>query len=205
MRKSLRLPENSGGGAFFTLKSWMLSYALSMRFAVTVMAVWLAGMSLAQAQFQLLPGNPASPHAAAKTPKPEREPATRGNFPRRMKHEEIEPLFFNNRDFEAAGLGRASFRVTFFRNGVAERLDHKSNVVEQGSWRFLGDGYCSKWGSAYEGCYTIVKDGDTYKVVRGTRAVAFWTPPAADAAERELPAKKEDLPAPRLKKKQRKK
>jgi hypothetical protein len=187
MRKSLPLPENARAWAFFALQFAKLSYAWTMRLVLTVMAAWLMGMPIAQAQFQLLPGSPAParPAPAAKTAKPEHEPATRGNFPRRMKREEIEALFFTGEPVEATGLGRASFRVTFLKDGMAERLNHKDGTTERGKWRFLGDGYCSKWGKSHEGCYTIVKDGDTYKVVRGTRAVAFWSPPGT---EKKLPS-----------------
>lgn len=176
-----------------------------MRFGLMVAIALFAGMPLAQAQFQLLPEHVAPARPPVKIPKPEREAATQGNFPRRMKREEIETLFFTGRDIEATGSGRASFRVTFFKNGQAERFDHKTGDIEQGSWRFLGDGYCSKWARSYEGCYTVVKDGDIYKIVRGTRAVAFWTPPAADAAVREPPAQKQDLPAPQVSKASKKK
>jgi hypothetical protein len=179
---------------------------MSGKFALLIIFAWLSGLHPTQAQFQLLPRAPqAAPRPAAKTPKIEREAATHGNFPRRMKHDEIEALFFTGQDIEATGSGRASFRVTFFKNGQAERLDHKTSETEQGSWRFLGDGYCSKWAKAYEGCYTIVKDGEIYKVVRGTRAVAFWTPPAEGAAVREPPAQKQDFPAPQSLKKSKKK
>jgi hypothetical protein len=181
------------------------SYPESMRFGLMVAIAWLAGMPPAQAQVQLLPQPAASARPTVKTTKPEREAATHGNFPRRMKREEIEALFFTGRDIEATGSGRASFRVTFFKNGQAERLDHKTGDFKQGSWRFLGDGYCSNWARSYEGCYTVVKDGDVYKIVRGTRAVAFWTPPAEGAAIREPLAQKQDLPELQVSKASKKK
>jgi hypothetical protein len=191
--------------AFFTLKSARFIYPSLMRFGLMVAIALNAGLYSAQAQIQLLPEAVSPARPTVKTPKPDRIAATQGNFPRRMKREEIEPLFFNSRDIEATGSGRASFRVTFFKTGQAERFDHKTNATEQGSWRFLGDGYCSKWAKAYEGCYTIVKDGEIYKIVRGTRAVAFWTPPAEGAAVREPPAQKQDLPEPQTSKKSKKK
>ena len=154
-----------------------------MRFAWAIFLGGLIGAGAVQAQFLLLPDaappRQVSPKPVSKIPKIQREAATHGNFPRRMKREEIEALFFTEAPIEATGLGRASFRVTFYKNGTAERLDHQSGETEQGKWRFLGDGYCSKWGKAHEGCYTVVKDGNVYKVVLGTRAVAFWSAPAA--------------------------
>lgn len=173
--------------AFFTLKSAALSYAGFMRFALIVMAVWILGISPVSAQWQLLP--PVSPpKPTAKLPKPEREAATHGNFPRRMKREEIEALFFTGQPVEASGLGRASFQVTFFKDGTAERLNHVNNERKKGKWQFLGDGYCSKWEGSGEGCYTVVKDGDIYKIVRGTRAISFWSAPGTAKPPEVTPA-----------------
>ncbi len=158
----------------------MVFYSKRMKrgWAILLLSI-VAGTPSARAQIQLVPSWQPMAKPIQKAPKAAREASTRGNFPRRMKREDVEALFFNGNPVEAAGLGRASFRVTFFKNGEAARLDNKSGETKRGTWRWLGDGYCSKWEKAHESCYTIVKDGEVYKIVRGTRAVAFWSTPEA--------------------------
>lgn len=149
-----------------------------MRHLVFVVLGFLQ-ISAATAQVQLLPGSSA-PRVEQRLP-PQNiaapVPAQNSNFPRRLKQSEMQALFFNGLPIEARGLGRDTFTVTFFPNGKAQRVDAASKEKVQGKWYFLHDAYCSKWEKKPESCFTIVKDGDLYKVVRGTRAIAFWTAP----------------------------
>lgn len=173
----------------FALKKKLVTSRKAMVFAWLVMALFLFSAPAAQAQFSILPSNPqpAPVKPVIKAPREPREAATKGNFPRRLKKEEIEALFMIGQPFEARGLGaKINFTVTLFPNGTAKRIDRNDNKEQAGKWRWLGDGYCSTWAGSREGCFTVVKDGDIFKVVRFTRAVAFWKLPVGVKAEKPI-------------------
>ncbi len=110
----------------------------------------------------------AQPQQAA-TPPPPNNP-----FPRRLDQREIRTRFFDGQPVNARGLGGATFVVRFHADGRMERTAPNGQVTN-GRWRMLGDGYCSRWEGSAEQCYTVVQDGATVRVVRGTRGVATWT------------------------------
>ncbi len=102
-------------------------------------------------------------------------------FPRRLRQDELKTLFFNGKSIDAHGLDRDAFKITFKTDGGLVRIGKDGKDTQNGKWRFAGDAYCSKWDGRAELCFTVVKDNDTYKVVYGTRAIAFWSAPASEA------------------------
>ena len=171
----------------FPLKNQDISYFLPMRFACLGFML-LFGVSEVHAQIQLIPPSTLSA-PVKKPPRAFKEPDTKGDFPHRLAQKDLQVLFFNGQPIEARGLGGVEFQVTYFSNGQAERLSRKSNEKVKGKWRLQGDGYCSHWEGESEICYTIVQDGDIYKVVRGTRSVAIWSASQPSAPQAPVPAK----------------
>jgi hypothetical protein len=104
-------------------------------------------------------------------------PVPETNFPRRLDPREIRTRFFDGNEINARGLGGASFVLRFHADGKMERSAPNGQVTN-GRWRMLGEGYCSRWEGSAEQCFTVVQEGGTVRVVRGTRAVATWTRPA---------------------------
>src|ERR1700730_19203348 len=72
--------------------------------------------------------------------------------------------------------GGASYDLTLATDGSATMKLKAEKTARTGMWRVSDKGYCSKWGSAAEHCYTIVANGKTYDVVNAAGAVvAHWT------------------------------
>ena len=105
--------------------------------------------------------------------------SARDIFPRRLRQDELKTLFFTGKSINAHGLDRDTFKITFKTDGGLVRVGKDGQDTQNGKWRFAGDAYCSKWEGRQELCFTVVKDGETYKVVYGTRAVAFWSAPGS--------------------------
>jgi hypothetical protein len=103
-------------------------------------------------------------------------PVPETNFPRRLPPPEIRTRFFDGNAINARGLGNSIFTLRFHADGKMERTAPNGQVTN-GRWRMLGEGYCSRWEGSAEQCFTVVQEGGTVKVVRGTRAVATWSRP----------------------------
>src|SRR6185312_5193715 len=86
------------------------------------------------------------------------------NFPHRLAQAEIQERFFSGQPIEARNSGGALFKVVFSPGGQAQRLNIKKDTTQTGKWRFLGDGYCSRWEGEHEICYTVVQDKEIIKV-----------------------------------------
>jgi hypothetical protein len=93
---------------------------------------------------------------------------------------EIKASFGTGKPFTAASTtGSKTYSFTLKPDGTAMRTAKGSTAITSGTWRVSEKGYCSKWGSGTESCYTIEKDGKSF-TVRDTsgKSVSRWTLPA---------------------------
>ncbi len=99
---------------------------------------------------------------------------------------EIKNTFGSGKPFSAVSAsGRSSYWFTFNSDGSAVAAAKGQGAAANGRWRLSSDGYCSRWGSGSENCYTIDKNGSQFDVHdTGGNLVAHFaldTPPAAGA------------------------
>jgi len=84
---------------------------------------------------------------------------------RSLAPSEIQATFGTGKPFSAVSAsGRASYWFTFSTNGNALAVPKGQKVGAKGKWRLSSDGYCSKWGTSAEHCYTVDKSGPQYDV-----------------------------------------
>ena len=88
---------------------------------------------------------------------------------------DIKATFATGKSFTATSVGGTAFSFTFNPDGSAVQVS-KGQSVTNGAWRLSDNGYCSKWGSGSENCYTVEKNGTRYDV-RDTagHVVSRWT------------------------------
>src|SRR5215216_1486637 len=90
---------------------------------------------------------------------------------------EIKATFGTGKLFTATSSSGQSYTFVFKIDGTAtQALKGSSSAATTGTWRVNGKGYCSKWGSGAEHCYTIERNGDKFDVRDSTgKAISRWT------------------------------
>src|SRR5689334_9890306 len=82
-----------------------------------------------------------------------------------LSPDEIKATFGNGKPFMASSTtGSKTYSFTLKPDGTALRTAKGSTTPTSGTWRVNDKGYCSKWGTSAEACYTIEKNGKTYTV-----------------------------------------
>jgi uncharacterized protein with FMN-binding domain len=100
---------------------------------------------------------------------------------------EIRATFGTGKPFSAVSAGgQTAYWFTFNTDGSALAVRKGQSAVANGKWRLSNDGYCWRWGTGAEQCYTVDKNGDQFDVRDASGAVIAYlslaTPPAAGAA-----------------------
>ncbi len=72
--------------------------------------------------------------------------------------------------------GGRRYSLTLGTDGTATMTMLNDKSVQTGTWKVSKDGYCSKWGSKTEHCYTVQPNGKQFDVLNhaGT-VIARWT------------------------------
>lgn len=100
---------------------------------------------------------------------------------------QIKSTFGNGKTFSATSAsGRSTYWFTFNGDGSAQAVPKGRTTGASGHWRVSNDGYCSKWGTSPEHCYTVDKSGSQFDVhdTAGHLIARFAleSPPAQGAA-----------------------
>ena len=89
---------------------------------------------------------------------------------------EIKAAFGTVKPFTATSSSGKSYTFVLKVDGTATQTPKGSNAVTTGIWRVNDKGYCSKWGTAVEHCYTVERNGDKFDVRDSTgKAISRWT------------------------------
>ena len=104
-----------------------------------------------------------------------------------LSPKQIQSTFGTGKPFSAVSAsGNSAFWFTFNADGSASAVPKGRKAGASGTWRVSSDGYCSKWGTGVEHCYTIDKNGSQFDVRNPAGSLvahfALKTPPAASAS-----------------------
>jgi hypothetical protein len=89
---------------------------------------------------------------------------------------EIKSMFGNGKPFTATSTGGQSYTFIFKVDGTASQTPKGGGGGTTGVWRVNDKGYCSKWGTAAEHCYTVERNGERFDVRDSTgKAISRWT------------------------------
>ena len=91
--------------------------------------------------------------------------------------DEIKAEFATGKPIHGATVpGGRRYSLTLSADGKAEMTFLNDKSTTSGTWRVSKTGYCSKWGSKPEHCYTVQQNGKSYDVLndKGT-VIAHWT------------------------------
>ena len=90
----------------------------------------------------------------------------------------IQSIFGTGIAFVDAEVGGQTYNLVLRRDGTATRTSQGTKVVETGAWRAADSGYCAKWGTSPEQCYSIERvDPITYDVFDSSnKVIAHWRP-----------------------------
>ena len=78
--------------------------------------------------------------------------------------------------FTATNTSGKAYSFTFNADGTATQVAKGATAVTKGTWRVNANGYCSKWGTSAEHCYTVEHDGDKFDVRDKTaKVVSRWS------------------------------
>jgi hypothetical protein len=89
---------------------------------------------------------------------------------------EIKAAFGTGKPFTATSSSGQSYTFVFKVDGTATQTAKGSKAVTTGAWRVNDKGYCSKWGTALEHCYTVERNVDKFDVRDSTgKAISRWT------------------------------
>ena len=91
---------------------------------------------------------------------------------------EIKATFGTGKPFTATSTTNGKvYWLTVKADGSAVEIAKRNNSGRTGAWRVTDKSYCSKWGTAYEHCFTVQKSGTRYEVTdSGGHVIANWTP-----------------------------
>lgn len=94
----------------------------------------------------------------------------------RVSPDELKSTFGNGKPFTAVSTSGKSYRLTLDVDGSAQEVPNGKQSGKKGKWRLSATGYCSKWGSHTEKCYTVEHDGKQF-VVRDSdgNRMSTWT------------------------------
>jgi hypothetical protein len=90
---------------------------------------------------------------------------------------EIKATFGTGKAFTATSSGGQAYSFVFKPDGSATQSPKGSTTtITTGTWRVNDKGYCSRWGTNAEHCYTIEKNGDKFDVRDSTgKAISRWS------------------------------
>jgi hypothetical protein len=89
---------------------------------------------------------------------------------------EIKATFGTGMPFTATNPSGKSYAFTLKPDGTATEVAKGSSAVTTGTWRVNASGYCSKWGSSAEHCYTVERNGDKFDVRDSTaKVISRWS------------------------------
>ena len=90
---------------------------------------------------------------------------------------EIKATFGTGKAFVATSSGGQAYSFVFKPDGSATQAPKGSTTtITTGTWRVNDRGYCSKWGTNAEHCYTIEKNGDKFDVRDSSgKAISRWS------------------------------
>ena len=102
---------------------------------------------------------------------------------------QIKATFGTGVPFQSSSPSGTNFTITLKPDGTAVRVQLPGKAQSKGTWHVNTTGYCSKWGSSTENCYTIHQDGTKYPVLDAkNKTVATWLAPGATPAATPAPA-----------------
>ena len=83
----------------------------------------------------------------------------------------------SGKPFLATSPGGQAYTFVFKPDGSATQTPRGSTTtITTGVWRVNDRGYCSRWGTNAEHCYTIEKNGDKFDVRdAGGKSISRWT------------------------------
>jgi hypothetical protein len=89
---------------------------------------------------------------------------------------EIKAMFGTGKAFVATSSGGQAYSFVFKPDGSATQSPKGSTTtITTGTWRVNDKGYCSRWGTNAEHCYTVEKNGDKFDVRDSTgKAISRW-------------------------------
>ena len=92
---------------------------------------------------------------------------------------DIKTTFAAGKPFTATStMGGKIFTFVFNPDGTATRNAKGSQTLTTGAWRLNRSGYCSRWETSNETCYTVEKSGNKYNVKDSTgHTVSRWSAP----------------------------
>jgi hypothetical protein len=94
-----------------------------------------------------------------------------------LSPDEIKATFGAGKPFTAMSSSGKAFSFTFKPDGSALETQKGKNTGTKGTWRVSDKGYCTKWSSNNEHCYTVEKNGNRYDVRdSGGHLISSWTP-----------------------------
>jgi hypothetical protein len=89
---------------------------------------------------------------------------------------EIKTMFGGGKPFMATSTSGQSYTFTFKTDGNATQLAKGATTPTTGKWHVNDKGYCSKWGTSAEHCYTVEKNGEKFDVRDSSgKAISRWT------------------------------
>ncbi len=92
--------------------------------------------------------------------------------------DEIKTQFGTGKPFHGVAVpgGRRYTLTLGITDGKAEMTFLNDKSTTNGTWHVSKTGYCSKWGTKPEHCYTVQQNGTSYDVLNGSGTViAHWT------------------------------
>ncbi len=89
----------------------------------------------------------------------------------------IKTTFATGKPFHGVAVpGGRRYTLALGADGKAEMVFLNDKSTNSGTWRLSKTGYCSKWGSKPEHCYTIQENGKSYDVLNDkSTVIAHWT------------------------------
>jgi hypothetical protein len=89
---------------------------------------------------------------------------------------EIKATFGTGMPFTATNTSGKAYSMTLSPDGSAKEVAKGAAAATTGVWRVNASGYCSKWGSAAEHCYTVERNGDKFDVRDSTaKVISRWS------------------------------
>ena len=95
-----------------------------------------------------------------------------------LSPDEIKAAFATGNPIAGRTAGGMTYTLTLSADGSAQMVLLKgAKTTTTGAWHLSKTGYCSKWGTNPDHCYSIAKNGKHYDVSDSAgKVVASWTP-----------------------------
>jgi uncharacterized membrane protein len=94
-----------------------------------------------------------------------------------LSPDEIKATFGTGSPIAGRTPGGMTYTLTLGSDGSAQMVLLKGQkTTSTGTWHVSKDGYCSKWATNPERCYTVAKNGKHYDVTNAAgNVIASWT------------------------------